>query len=207
MPLHQWQALHGAAVEGPDIHSHYLIELRIGNVPGRLTSGQGGEQRGVVDKDVQAPPALVDLVHHGTNAVPAGHVQICGQDAAVMLLGQALGGLRHARRVDVCYHHRRSSLGQRLGVKHADAFGASSNDGDLAVQPEEVESSVHGIALLSLSAGGYAARASRRHRDYASSVGTCTSPLQKSCNVCIGNPAALQYTARPVDLVWSMVMA
>src|SRR5262249_50227145 len=35
--------------------------------------------------------------------------------------------------------------------------------GDLAVQPEEVESSVHGIALLSLSAGGYTGRPCVRH--------------------------------------------
>src|SRR5262249_29171059 len=97
------------------------------------TSRQGGEQCGVVHEDVQAPPALVDLVHYGPDAVLAGHIQICPEDVAVMLLGQALGGLRHVYRVDVCHHHGRASLGQRLGVKHADALGASSDNGDLAV--------------------------------------------------------------------------
>src|SRR6266516_7119682 len=112
-----------------------------------------------------------------------------------MPLGQALGGLRHVHRVDVCHHHVRSSLGQRLGVEHADPFGASGDNGDLAIQPEEVESAAHGMALLSLRAGGSAASARMRRRYHASSVGTCTPPLQKSCNVFVGNQAALKYTA------------
>jgi hypothetical protein len=125
-----------------------------------------------------------------------------------MRLGQALGGLRHVHRVDVCHHHGRASLSQRLGVKHANTLGASGDNGDLAIEPEEVESATHGIALLSLRAGGSAASASMRRRDHASSIGTCTPPLQQSCNVFVGNQAALQYTAnRDVDLVWSMVMA
>src|SRR5919106_2198395 len=113
-----------------------------------------------------------------------------------MLFGQALGGLRHAHRVDVCHHNGRSSLGQRLGVKHADPLRASGDNSDLAIQPEEVESSAHGIALLSLRAGGYTARTGMRRQYHAHSVGTCTPPLQKSGNVFVGKQAVTRATTR-----------
>src|SRR5690606_21557760 len=131
---HQLAGFDGHEEVAADVHVNGLLEGRQIGVQDVRELRVGG---GVVDQDVEAAELLADLREHGLDLL---HLADVAGDRSGLAAGSVDGVGNRLATVDLAAgnDHVRALLGQQLGDGFADAAAGAGNEGDLAVEVEQV---------------------------------------------------------------------